>query len=53
MVIEVGGMGEKQDKQNKTEKKVEPPPKIIDPKLRKTVELGQKPRNKKTYRFER
>ena len=42
-------MGEKQDKQNKTKKKVEPPPKMIDPKLTKTVAFGQKPRNKKTH----
>ena len=53
MVIEVGSMGEKQDKQNKHEKKVNPPPQKIDPKLAKTVELKEKPRNKKTYRFEK
>lgn len=53
MVIGAGAMREKQDKQNKTKKKVEPPPKMIDPKLTKHVDFGQKPRNKKTYRFER
>ncbi len=46
-------MGEKQEKQDKTEEKVEPPPKKIDPQLAKTVEFKEKPRNKKTYRFER
>jgi len=51
MVIEVGGMREKQNEQNKTTKKVEPPPKTIDPKLKKSVEFAERPRNKKTYRF--
>jgi len=51
MVIEAGGMREKQNKQNKTKKKVGPPPKMIDPKLKKSVEFAEKPRNKKTYRF--
>lgn len=46
-------MGEKQGKQDKTGKKVEPPPKLIDPQLAKSVEFTEKPRSKKTYRFER
>lgn len=43
-------MGEKQDK---PQKKVKPPPKVLDPKLAKTVEFGEKPRNKKAHRFGR
>lgn len=46
-------MGGKQGKQDNPEKKAEPPPKKIDPKLAKTIEFEAKPRNKKTYRFER
>jgi len=51
MVIEVGGMRERQNKQNKTKKKVGPPPKTIDPKLEKSVKFAERPRNKETYRF--
>ena len=46
-------MGEKKVKQDKPEKKVDPPPKTIDPQLAKRVDFAEKPRSKKTYRFER
>ena len=49
MVIRAGCMRVERDKQNKTKKKVGPPPKMIDPTLMKNVEFGERPCNKKTY----
>lgn len=46
-------MTEKQEKQDKPEKKVEPPPKTIDPKLEKRVDFKEKPRKKHVYRLRR
>ncbi len=40
-------MGEKQEKeQDKPEKKVETPPRTIDPKLSQRVDFNEKPRKK-------
>lgn len=40
-------MGEKQEKeQDKPEKKVEPPPRMVDPELSESVKFTDKPRKK-------
>ena len=46
-------MGEEQDKQDKPEKKLEPPPKVIDPELAERVDFAEKPRKKTTITFKR
>ncbi len=43
---EVRDMAEKQEKQDKPEKKLEAPPKTIDPKLSQKVDFTEKPRKK-------
>lgn len=46
-------MGEKEDKDNKSENKKEDSPIMVDPKLEKTVELTAKPRNKITINIKK
>ncbi len=46
-------MGEEQEKQDKPEKKLEPPPKVIDPELAEKVDFAEKPRKKTDVEFER